>query len=244
MPLRLYHYTTWEGMKGILNSKSFRISLCKNTNDYTEGVPQGREERGNAGETSEYGYISLSKICNSPAMWDYYADKSRGVCLVFDFPSSFYEESLSDKINLCGSETRLLKIEYANEKVDSNKPYELLSRKSPNWEHEKEYRFIFQLEKTKLKDGDFYIDFPSEFLNGIIVGAACDHQCAEVQTLCYEKLKIQITATKAKGSPNTFDIIPSNQIPHHKQTPKIDRKKLREKLDTRRKPWTGPTRGI
>ena len=205
-------------MIGILDSNSFKISLCKDTNDYTEGVPQGREERGNAGETSEYGYISLSKICTSPAMWGYYADKSRGVCLVFDFPLSFYEESISDTIDLCGSETRLIEIEYINTKIDSHDPYELLSRKSPNWEHEGEYRFVFALNEVNLENGTFTIDFPSEFLSGIILGPACGHPSTEVQRLCHDKLKVEIVAVKATGSPDTYDIITNaDQIPRRKR---------------------------
>lgn len=90
MNLRLYLYVTEDALINILREGKLNISKPWGTNDITEGVKQGEEKQKE--NIKEFGYICLSETCTSPAMWGYYADRSRGACLAFTFDLNTSDE--------------------------------------------------------------------------------------------------------------------------------------------------------
>lgn len=96
----LYHYTSFEAFKQIWSSNKLKFGAVYNVNDLLEWNFPVRTR--NAGQIdflttfykirNSYKQISLTmdydsetKGCMSPMMWGIYADKSKGVCLEFDY---------------------------------------------------------------------------------------------------------------------------------------------------------------
>ena len=166
----------------ILRDKFIYVSRPWNTNDITEGVLQGCSEQSE--EVKELGYICLSKTCNSPAMWGYYADRSRGACLVFDIDFDEYKQE--SKCRVCNE------VKYSLNRISSNSPIEeLLFTKAADWQHEQEYRLLFKLYDlkhcTRMVNGQetvlFYDSKLFKYLSGVILGAHCKKQCAEITAI-------------------------------------------------------------
>lgn len=179
--IRLYLYTSEECLMNILRERRLYVSRPWNTNDITEGVTQG--ETSQSEEVKELGYICLSETCQSPAMWGYYADRSRGACLVFDINLPEYQRK-----SHC---IRYGAVSYADKRVSAKEKLEKrLFTKAKDWEHEREYRFLFKLLKLdsfhKESNGRseviFYESYIFSYLSGVILGKNCVRQLAEIQT--------------------------------------------------------------
>jgi len=180
--IRLYLYTTTKGLISILRDKYIRISLPWKTNDYTEGVAQGETSRSE--KVKEYGYICLSKTCNSPSMWGYYAEGSRGACLVFDINKNEYR-----KLSRC---LRFEAVTYQDERASKNATEEdKLFIKSKEWAHEQEYRILFNLSRRNSITVNETAIFPEKvlfrYLRGVILGAACEKEKIEIIPLLPSK---------------------------------------------------------
>lgn len=179
--IRLYLYTSEECLMNILREGRLYVSRPWNTNDITEGVTQG--ETSQSEEVKELGYICLSETCQSPAMWGYYSDRSRGACLVFDINLSEYQ-SRSHCIQYGA-------VKYEDKRVPATERLEnRLFTKAKDWEHEHEFRFLFKLTKLpffhKESNGRseviFYESHILSYLSGVILGKNCVRQLAEIQT--------------------------------------------------------------
>ena len=154
--LRLFLYVDEKGLEDIFERQRIKISCPMRTNDATEAVAQNEFSQGE--DVRECGYICMSSVHDSPAMWGYYANRSRGACVVFDFP--IYEHNdhqyriLKNGIDrLEPWVTWIEKIQYKSNRAKSkikyfetDKPnFELLTTKSKDWEHEQEYRLFYYL---------------------------------------------------------------------------------------------------
>ena len=95
----LYHYTTFEAFVKIWLSKTLKFSPVKNVNDVYEAIRRAQVSvaagpvlAAYADIRSQYKQISLNmdynsfiKGCMSPAMWGYYGDRNKGVCIELDY---------------------------------------------------------------------------------------------------------------------------------------------------------------
>ncbi len=171
-PLTLYMYATEDQFHKIINGEKFRLSMPWATNDVTEGVAQGEVSR--SGEMEKYGYICLSASCSSPAMWGYYAGRSTGVCLVFTFYYLVPENEYFGKID---GKLPIYRVKYQNERGKTEDGLQLMSIKSQEWAHEKEFRIMYKLEETVCESQDgkvaFYTDELKHHLTGVILGSQC-----------------------------------------------------------------------
>lgn len=218
--LPLYLYVTEESLINILKEGKLNVSRPWATNDITEAVKQGEEKQRE--QIKEYGYICLSGTCISPAMWGYYADRSRGACLVFSFPllTSDDKSFKVKKTRTTKSDPDIVikKVEYGKERLNSEDIDELLFRKSLDWQHENEYRIKVNLSQldcieSKGKDGDLNISFKSnlitKYLTAIILGVNCNKQKPEIDGLIRNisrDKKIQVIKAKMSTSNFEFDI--------------------------------------
>ena len=216
---RLFLYATFEDAKKIAKTGKIRLSLPSKTNDTTECVVKGETEQRD--EIENYGYICLSGNCTSPAMWGYYAGKSTGVCFVFDIPTNASEEKMEHGVLLSKpSKSTLCKVKYSEDKSESNKETnQILATKSPDWQHEYEYRIIFktiknQNLKSEVDEKDemaFYE--PSEMwelCSGAILGANCPETIAQFQA----RMRQEQVVIKAKENPDKFSFeVEQDKIP-------------------------------
>ena len=180
--IKLYLYASEASLRSILKSGKIRLSKPWNTNDITECVAKGEKDQSELIKT--YGYICLSSTKSSPAMWGYYADRSRGACIEFTFSYTYHTVDLFP----CGG-GYAHKVKYSDERVDPNETVELLITKSKSWEYEKEYRILYKLNKRPVIDvieGDtiqYYTNDIKENVTGIILGKNCKIQLSELKTI-------------------------------------------------------------
>lgn len=97
---KLYHYTSYDSFVKIWLSRKLKFSPVSNVNDIQEKVIEASIVNPEQYELAKsfimirksYKQISFTmdfdsyiKGCMSPMMWGLYADKTRGVCIEFDF---------------------------------------------------------------------------------------------------------------------------------------------------------------
>ncbi|MEJ7780908.1 MAG: DUF2971 domain-containing protein [Daejeonella sp.] len=115
--------------------------------------------------------IATSKICcfslvnNHPLLWAHYADKHRGVCLVFNNTirprlKNNFEEFL--KIDGRVMYQSFTKLNYCTDIIEGL--IHLFAVKGKDWKYEKEHRYILYDCNTD------YFDFAPGFLTGVIFG--------------------------------------------------------------------------
>lgn len=179
-------------MKNILEQRYLIVSSPWATNDITEGVAQKEEKQSE--NIKQYGYICMSKTCTSPAMWGYYADRSRGACLVFDI----------DEDSDYAKKYPIQEVKYEEKRLDTTDVTDLLSCKSTDWQHEKECRIIFKLSELQTRKRPenseiFFIHHEiMKYLSGIILGVNCNSECAQIQSIAKDVkvIRIQISPEK------------------------------------------------
>ncbi len=228
--LKLYIYVTEDALINILREKKLNISRPWSTNDITEAVKQ-REEKQQE-KIKEYGYICLSETCTSPAMWGYYADRSRGACLAFTFyvntndGKTFYV--LDRKGQQFQDAIEIKKVEYCKNRASSDNIDKLIFRKSKDWSHEKEYRikvdlatvdFIETKDKLNRISYIFKTDLIMEYLRGIILGVNCKKEKSEIDGII-RSIKggiihdpIQVIRAKMDMAHFEFNV-PTDEIPY------------------------------
>lgn len=199
--MRMFLYVTEAGLRSIIKEKKIRISCPWRTNDITEGVARGeltQDERIRA-----FGYVCFSAVCDSPSMWGYYAGRGEGACLVFDFPVCQRNEEDNEgkddffilKHGMLSPTAKMLhRIRYKKNRFPSSPHYvnhNLLLTKSPDWQHEHEYRILYRLDEVE--DALSYTESPTqrteyydaellEYVSGIILGPKCKLNVQEVKT--------------------------------------------------------------
>ncbi|WP_421261378.1 DUF2971 domain-containing protein [Aeromonas jandaei] len=121
---------------------------------------------------NDLGVLSLTECPLNLLMWAHYADEHKGVVVELDYT----HESLF-KISSGGKEFSTLKaVKYQNEKVAGvpfpDKVVESLLTKSPEWEYEKEWRFIRTLNLLNEVKPDIYIQkLDPKVIKRVIFGA-------------------------------------------------------------------------
>lgn len=133
----LFHFTSLNALKNILESDTFYTSDFEKANDYKEKYVCLNKD-----DISKYRYISFEKdellyqSFSNPAMWYHYADKHKGVCLQID-PEIFnslckpiisYFIEYKDGVSYIDKQSNIL---------------DYLKYKRSKWSYESEYRYIF-----------------------------------------------------------------------------------------------------
>lgn len=210
--LQLFLYTTEEQFMSILQSGKLNLSRALHTNDVTEGVKQGESHR--IEEVNDYGYICLSKTCNSPSMWGYYADGSKGMCLVFDFDGEentndgYLRVSPSKRISDC---FHIKEVQYENDRAPASDIDDLLFRKSNEWSYEQEFRIKMKLsDATPVILGDkviFQTNIIMPYLKAVILGTNCLKSKQDIEAIITLNEKIKdIEVVKSKMNNTSFKI--------------------------------------
>lgn len=179
---KLYHYTKFDTAIRIILSEHLKFGRLGDMNDVNEAYKHiSYDHRGNVKmkdvqkELKLYRQISLTMDSSTyqgfdiSAMWGHYAEKGKGVCLVFD----------KQKLLKClPTDMRSRKVHYKRKfkgsvHIDSDNIAKSLERrrkeffftKSSDWKYEQEFRII-----TKVKDcsDDLYLYFKDSLIAIII----------------------------------------------------------------------------
>ena len=141
--------------------------------------------------TESYTISCFSREILNPLMWSHYADKHKGMCLVYEFELQLCEGNLLGLKDLMSEESKLffedvtyqdeVPILYPIADVDSTfKNRKILTTKSKAWEYEKEVRIL-----SKLKTGN--VEIHPESLRAIFFGMRFDNSLIQRYMLTFRK---------------------------------------------------------
>lgn len=175
---KLYHFTSFDTVKIILESNRLRFGRLNNMNDIHENdkIVFHDENGGSVNERNSdildvfydeiYKYRQISFTADNMVgdkvgfdlhqMWGMYADKGEGVCLVFDKDEM---EKNCDMTNIHKERVKYDKILESSvvslsQKTDAipsevkNNVHKIFFHKRIEWEHEQEYRLIKKCQNT------------------------------------------------------------------------------------------------
>lgn len=207
--IRLYHYMPSKFAEQFLREDKIKLCDLSVSNDLCEFAPtiqtedgvvrdllfcaKGDEILSSFKRRCTMAVLSCSTRITSSAVWGHYADNSKGVCLVFDFPVSDLHEQygvvmgrLADNENI-----QFHKIKYTDDKLvitvnecrkSGEKPpaklNSAISYKSVDWLYEKECRLVFFVERDGsnliVRDGMYFALGLRKYLSGMVMGARCN----------------------------------------------------------------------
>lgn len=182
---KLYHYTTFDSAIKILQSRTLLFGRLKDMNDinelYRPMVPDFNPNR--QAENNDKLYDNLEKEPNKyqqisltmdgrrygfdiPAMWGHYANKGKGVCLVFDknkfvnrlkeehkrhllYGKIIYTNNFSPTI-FCRTKTDDTIIPFAKKEEK-----DWFFRKTKDWQYEQEYRVLIKSDSESREKLEF-----------------------------------------------------------------------------------------
>ncbi len=174
--LTLYQYTTQEGFEHIIRDRRLKLSLPECVNDVQEGSVWGETKKPE--HLRNMFYICLSATCQSPSLWAYYANSSRGVCLAFTLPVTPYNNT-SDMYNFRVEDKlfRISRVQYIPQKLGNRndsyaETYLASLYKSQEWMHEKEFRMIIPRDYSGVEHNELgcFTDMLMPYLSGVILG--------------------------------------------------------------------------
>lgn len=158
---KLYHYTSLNSGLLILLSRTLRMSRPSKMNDINESYrptyASGCENEEVENEMKKYFQNSFTlddwRVPGFaiPAMWGHYADKGRGMCLVFDkrkllsrMKSSGYCQG---KVCYRRNYDSSIKVKKDPQQFIKNNINKVFFTKSKDWAYEREYRVVCRSEK-------------------------------------------------------------------------------------------------
>lgn len=154
-----YHYLSLKDAIDDLKKKRIKVSKLDELNDPFELMPYKRYRFGRRQAYNEvfkrmlkkWGLLCFSRSWEEQLLWAYYAEKHKGVALGFEIPK---DKIIKVKYT---SNVKRTKVGLTN-KIDDEKNFlGLAEKKYQEWEHEKEYRILINLEEDDLKkDGKHY----------------------------------------------------------------------------------------
>lgn len=175
---KLYHYTKFENAIRIIESNKLRFGRVGDMNDINEAYKRiSYAHRSNVrtedvhNELKRYRQISLTMDDSSyqgfdiSAMWGHYAEKGKGVCLVFDkrkLLKCLSSDMHSCKVNYKRKFKGYIHINSENiGKSLERKRKGFFFTKSSDWKYEQEYRIITKVDSDT---DDLFLDFKDSLI--------------------------------------------------------------------------------
>lgn len=174
----LFHYTSFASALKIISSQRLLFGDFKNMNDISESRREVFDDMAIA-ELNKYKSISFTEDKTGKrgfeidSLWGYYAEKGKGVCLVFDkskLISQFKGKTIFQRygrIKYIKKFTNALFFEDGNISVDKQikrKCKDIFFTKSTDWHMENEYRFLIRSEQNN----DDYLEYKDALIAVII----------------------------------------------------------------------------
>lgn len=175
---KLYHYTKFDTAIRIILSEHLKFGRLGDMNDVNEAYKHiSYDHQGNIKtedvqkELKLYRQISLTMDSSNyqgfdiSAMWGHYAEKGKGVCLVFDkrkLLKYISPEMYSRKVNYKRKFKGNVRINSDNiAKSLERRRKEFFFTKSSDWKYEQEFRVITKVENCS---DDLYLDFKDSLI--------------------------------------------------------------------------------
>jgi Protein of unknown function (DUF2971) len=174
--LRVHHFVGRQYGLDDLRRKRLKIATLDDLNDPFEllavdlsppGIRHAFREL-KAEFSRRYGLLCFSRNWHNPVQWSHYAEKHRGLCLVFDVPDNTICRVSYKRQRLVAQDTqRMLAASPTHESV-----LRLLSTKFQHWHYEEEMRAFPGLEERDPVSGLYFTEFSEKLkLVQVIVGA-------------------------------------------------------------------------
>lgn len=216
--MRLYYMTTLETLEAhILPSNRIKVSTFDKVNDPFELLCVRLADKGRRRQyrmlyehwVKRLGFISFGEKWSSPLMWGYYAADHTGVCLGVEVPDD-----------------RVIKVQYEQERmrdlltdsplddaVDDGLIQQVVTTKFKEWEYEREWRYMVNLEHPEEGTGFHFVEFSPEFeLRQIIAGARCARSLDDIRKQIFGNTG-EIELTQARAAFGRFEMVRQLQQP-------------------------------
>lgn len=174
--MRVYHFC--DEVYGLQNIEKSRLKVATimDLNDPFEMVCYSSPDKDvrkklsdfKAAIANKFGLICFSQSFRSPIQWAHYANKHKGICLVFDVSAHnmHFVECKVGRINFDVAQYADL-----NKRERSEMMQKQLRIKHSQWRYEQEVRRILLLSETDPEDGLYFRSFDSiGTLSQVIVG--------------------------------------------------------------------------
>ena len=193
MSITLYKYmSAAHGISSITNRR-LKVSLLPELNDPYEMVPAVVDSIGAPIFSAEkvrtvmyrtladkHGFICMSKAIDEPLLWSHYADKHKGMALVFNLPE----------------DSGIIEVTYGRNRVsidlDNNAEpgpalergfNQLLGNKYEAWRYEQEARFIVPINPASLSEGHYWKELSDDIFAGVVLGCICPDKESDILSL-------------------------------------------------------------
>ena len=171
----MYVYFSFDSFCKAMDSWSLKASQSHEVNDPMENMPA----KGIEVSDDPQPFFSMTPIISNDAMWGSYADRGRGICLAFCFPTdsekapNFVLRDIKDSNPAAKAKFR--KINYTEKRPETDDIVEILSHKGLFWSYEKEVRCFTQYEAASHStDHMLFFRWPMQFLAGAVIGPYCE----------------------------------------------------------------------
>lgn len=149
----------------------------------------------------KYGIVSFSSSLKDPVLWSHYADEHRGIALSFDFERIKTLKIIYKPKRIIIPPSRF---DDSMQSLDEEVVFSLLSRKAPSWKYEKEFRFVVDLDRCDIQQGNYFLGVAPTIFKEVILGARCSYPVEYLKRVFQHENKVEVK--KAKLSLNKFEI--------------------------------------
>ena len=215
--MKIYHFLKAEyGLQAIQNQR-LKVSFLDNLNDPFELYATKLTDKRLRNKfysladfiIDTFGMLCFSRQWRSPLLWSHYADRHKGVALVFEV-----------------TDARIKKIKYQQKRIEIDDSMswfwlmeieklqnKLLTTKYSQWSYEDEAR-IFLSSNEIYKDGGLsFYNFSNDVkLTGIVLGPLCDLNETKIKRVLPSDSNIKLT--KSRLAFQTYDVVSNkNYVP-------------------------------
>jgi hypothetical protein len=198
----MYNFSNAEFAKSNIYNKRIKLSLLKDLNDPYEFFVTNisLQDLDVYKQSFEYGMLCFSSTYESPIMWSHYADRHKGICLIF--------EVLEENIIPVNYLDKPKKIDLKEKKsITPIDVQSIISNKSNLWKYENECRIFSSLDHQIYDNGNFFEPFSDSLkLAGVILGAYCSESESTIKSLL-SNYPYPVNVKRARLSKAEFKVI-------------------------------------
>ena len=225
--MKLYKYMPADFGLEAIRTRKIKVTTILDANDPNEWMPVCPDPKNGVEDyhknpryraqfrywwATHQGFISLSAKWDNPVLWGHYADKCRGVALMFE-PMEVNDRKVKE-VKYCDDRYVLDEREIYSE--DQDKINRLVARKARVWEYEKEYRVLADLrlcETKRIGNDTLYfhpLDNPVIKLTGILMGPESTVTCYDVHNAFKGSPPLGFTGIQLAFDSPTYGIVKSD----------------------------------
>ena len=220
-PNRLYKYIPSDYGLDVIRNKRLKVVTVSDANDPNEWLPVMLDPETGMDWNSlpefrgqfrykwsySYGFISFSRKDRDLLMWGHYADKFRGMVLVFNVVDT------SKTIEVTYSQKRFV-LDKKVLKSPTEKDFEnLIAQKDSAWEYEQEYRILVDLRvcttKRMANGNTIYLSRfePTLALSGVLLGPECTVTMEDILCAFAGRIPRDFSVIRLQSDSETYSLV-------------------------------------